>query len=187
MTSETYSPSLTSIHRGLDTEVQEPALVENTGHSKEEFDEVYRTAMQLVLIDTCLQGMSVLPSSLETIGTSFTLPRTSIRRSIIAPARNVRCALSLPAEAMVGNLTKAMVGSLIPSLTGSARNFQPNITVGTSAQETPQVEHRGWKTYIESAEYEARLDAITPRSANNEAEDYVRPTLRGRIRTIRRG
>ncbi len=178
MTSETYSPSLNSIHRGLEIEAQEPVPVETMGHSEEEFKRIYRAATQLARINTCLQGMRVLPSSLGTIGTAFPLPTAAFWRSIATPTRTVSCALVLPTEAM---------GSIISSITEAARDFQPSTTVDTSVQETSRVRHRGWKDYIDSAEYEARLDAITPRSANNEAEDYVRPTPRGRIRTIRRG
>ncbi len=51
--------------------------------------------------------------------------------------------------------------------------------------EMPQVEHRGWRDYIDPAEYETRLEAISPRSANNEAEEHVPPPPRGRGRAIR--
>lgn len=177
MTSETYSPSLNSIHRGLDTEVQESAPVQAMGHSREEFERVHRITTQLALMNTCLQRTRVLHSSLGTIGTAFTLPAAAFLRSVTIPTRTVSVALALPVEA---------VGSLISGFAGSVRDSQPNTTVVTSVEETPRVKHRGWKDYIDSAEYEARLDAVTPRSANNEAEDYVRPTPRGRIRTIRR-
>lgn len=178
MTSETYSPSLNSTYRRFDREVQELAPDETIGYLEEESERISRKATQLALMSTRLQRMSALPSSLGTIGTAFTLPTAAFWRSIMTPTRAVSCTFILPGEA---------VGSLISNFTRSVRNFQPNTTVGASEEETLRVKHRGWKDYINPSEYEARLDAITPRSANNEAEDYGRPAPRGRIRTIRRG
>jgi hypothetical protein len=46
-----------------------------------------------------------------------------------------------------------------------------------------EVKHRGWSRFITKDEYEARLEAITPKP-NNEAEEHIPPAPFGKVRRL---
>lgn len=177
MTSETYSPSLNPVRQGLGIEVRESAPPEATNDWKEGFEEINLAADQFALIARCFQAMAPLNPLIEIMNGSITSSMATIRCAVTPPARTFSNAITLlPAgaiESLVANSMAAVVGC-------RASTF-----VDAPVAEVPQVEHRGWRGYIDPAEYEARLEAISPRPVNNEAEEHVPPPPRGRGRAIR--
>ncbi len=168
MTSGTHSPSLNPVHRGFGREVREP---------NEGFEGINLIADQFALMTRCLRVMAPLNPLIGTINDDITSPMATLRYSITPPMRTFSSAITLlPAE---------VIGNLVAKSMAAASDSRASAFIDAPVAEMPQVEHRGWRDYIDPAEYETRLEAISPRSANNEAEEHVPPPPRGRGRAIR--
>ncbi len=178
MISGTYSPSLNIPSRGFDK--SDPRLsISSTGNDvKEEPEEITPLAAQLMLMDACLLMMRDLSSSSRIIGAAATLPAEVLSRSIVSSMVNVSRVLTLPGEAVADIFARSME---------PVRSSLLDATLGTLVDQPPLIEYRGWKDHVDPNEYETRLNAISPRSANIEAEDYAPPTPLGKVRTIHRG
>jgi hypothetical protein len=101
-----------------------------------------------------------------------------LSRSIVSSMGSVGSVLTLHGEAVADILARSME---------PVRSSLLDATTGPLVDGPPQIEHRGWKDHVDLDEYETRLNAISPRSANVEAEDYAPPTPLGKVRTIHRG
>lgn len=177
MTSETYSPSLNSVRQGLGGEAQKSAPPKAINDRKEGLEEINLAADQFALIARCFQAMAPLNPLIEIMNGSITSSMATIRCAVTPPARTFSNAITLfPAGVLEG-----LVASSIAAMGGS----RASVSVDAPVADVPQVEHRGWRGYIDPAEYEARLEAISPRPVNNEAEEHVPPPPRGRGRAIR--
>ncbi len=178
MISGTYSPSLNIPSRGFDK--SDPRLsISSTGNDvKEEPEEITPLAAQLMLMDACLLMMRDLSSSSRIIGAAATLPAEVLSRSIVSSMVNVSRVLTLPGEAVADIFARSME---------PVRSSLLDATLGTLVDQPPLIEYRGWKAHVAPNAYETRLNAISPRSANIEAEDYAPPTPLGKVRTIHRG
>lgn len=175
MTDETYSPSLDLAHGKLEVVGQELPLSVTTS-DVEEVSEISAVSAQLELLDASasLRVMKELNFPSRILGAAAIFPTEILVRSVASYMGTVSNAVVPAAEVVSSAISRSMRSVSYPWL-------------DSNAVEPPQVENRGWKDHINSAEYEARLNAISPRSANIEAEDYAPPTPLGKVRTIHRG
>lgn len=178
MISGTYSPSLNIPNRAFSK--SDPRIsISSTGNDmKEETKGITPLAAQLILMDACLLMTQNLRSSSNIIGAAAALPAEALSRSIVSSMGSVGSVLTLHGEAVADILARSME---------PVRSSLLDTTPGTLVDGPPQIEHRGWKDYVDPNEYEARMNAISPRSANIETEDYAPPTPLGKVRTIHRG
>lgn len=179
MNSGTYSASLNSMQWGLARKSLQPSLHEATSDWNKEFQEINLMASRLAVVSNGFEPMVLfapsLSASLGTFSSAIRLPMEAVSNALGQPIRPLSVAAMIPIE-LVSAMAVPLLSFVNDPLTGVLE--EPQVI------ESPQVEYRGWGEYVEPAEYEARLAAISPKPANGEAEEHVPPTPRGKIRAI---
>ncbi|MBA3473011.1 MAG: hypothetical protein H0T57_07230 [Rubrobacter sp.] len=199
MTNGTYSPSLNTAHWRPKRKVQESAFSEGTSDWNEEFRNINLIASRLAFIPSAWSTVRPSVFSLGTISSAITLPMEAIDNALMLSMGTFGNVVALPLEtagAVLASSAEAVSSMVAPSVDIiNSGAISPMTAVSGSlvsvpkdeaalASEVSQVEHRGWGDFVDSTDYEARLDAISPGLANIEAEEHIPPPPRGKIRAI---
>ncbi len=175
MTSGTYSPSLNSTQGSLERKALEHSLYEATSDWSEESQRIDLIASRLALVHHVFRPFALAASPLGTFSNAVALPVEAMGNAF---------ALSTRTFGLVCRGSVVALGEAAMSSVSAANDSLTKVPNDGLVSESPQMEYRGWGDYIEPAEYEARLAAISPRLANNEAEEHVPPTPQGKIQAI---
>jgi hypothetical protein len=164
MPSETYSPSLKSSRRGSNVAVRGFVPFEATnewgvGLEKANLITGQLAAAQLVSMTNFLRDVM-----------RTTVPQVGV--------------MTFEAARLTGITTAGIIDLAAPLLVGAMVNPLAGTLEAVRTTVTPRIEYAGWGEAMNPVEYEARLAALSPGLANNEAEEHVPPPPRGKIRAI---